>query len=169
MSVKVNVQGIKELKISLEEFSERTEIEINKRLGAIGAAVLREAKTNLRNNGTNTFHNLERSGLVTDIEGGVAVGFHARYAAAVEFGRRAGKRPPMQPIDDWLNKKGLVTGQSPIAIRRRRSAAFLIARNIGRFGTRPQPFFYPAFEKYKPKIVSAMADSINKVIKEVSQ
>ena len=164
MKVTTSTKGLKEAQVSLEKFEERVRSEINRRFKAIGMEVLREAKINLRKNDTNTFHNLERSGIVADINGGVKVGFYAHYAAIVEHGRRAGRRPPMLPILDWVHKRGLIEGRRKAS--RERSAAFLIARAIGRRGTRPQPYFYPAVDKYKPKLKSVMADALETAINE---
>lgn len=164
MKVATSTKGLKEAQVSLEKFEERVRSEIDKRFKAIGMEVLREAKSNLRRNNTNTFHNLERSGIVADIDGGVKVGFYAHYAAIVEQGRRAGRRPPMMPIFDWVHKRGFVTGRNKMS--RERSAAFLIARAIGRRGTRPQPYFYPAVDKYKPKLKSVMADALETALNE---
>jgi hypothetical protein len=169
MKAAISVKGTDDLQHKLNELQKRVAAEAQQRLGAIAMEVLREAKGNLRRNRTNTYHNLERSGRITEIENGYQVGFYSRYAAAVEYGRRAGKRPPMQPIDDWLKKKGLIAGRSDKAARQRRSAAFLIARKIGRVGTKPQPYFFPAVAKFQPKMASAVADSVKKVINEVTQ
>lgn len=169
MKASLSVKGADDLQQKLDELRKRIPAEAQQRLGAIAMEVLREAKGNLRRNRTNTYHNLEQSGRITEIENGYQVGFHSRYAAAVEYGRRAGKRPPMQPIDDWLKKKGLIAGRSNKAAQQRRSAAFLIARKIGRVGTRPQPYFFPAVAKYQPKVESAVADSVTKVINEITQ
>lgn len=45
-------------------------------------------------------------------------------------GRKPGKQPPMEAIQEWIRKKGI--SREGIS---ERSLAFLIARKIGRFGT----------------------------------
>lgn len=73
----------------------------------------------------------------------------SRHAPVVEFGRRPGQRPPpVEPILEWVKRKHI----GGIEMRRRRSRgrrrrkltreqatlAFLIARSIGRKGTKGQ-------------------------------
>ena len=58
------------------------------------------------------------------------------YAAAVEFGRKAGKMPPWGP--------GTALRRWARLVLRDEGAAFLVARKIGRHGTTPQPFLEPA-------------------------
>lgn len=53
------------------------------------------------------------------------------YASAVEAGRRPGKMPPIEPIRLWVVRKGIASGDDA------RSVAFMIARAIGRRGTKP--------------------------------
>lgn len=58
------------------------------------------------------------------------------------IGRRPGKRPPVQPLIDWIKFKRIPvpTGMSVEGF------AFLIARKIGKEGTnpRPRPFIGPS-------------------------
>ena len=52
------------------------------------------------------------------------------YIFYVENGRKAGKRPPTAPIEQWITDKGLILeGIS------KKSLAYLIARKIGEEGT----------------------------------
>jgi hypothetical protein len=62
-----------------------------------------------------------------DDDGGDLSGLHYWYFLV--NGRRPGKRPPIDSILGWLEKKG-ITADIPL-----RSLAFLIARKIGRLGT----------------------------------
>jgi len=73
----------------------------------------------------------------------------AEYGYIVEYGRRKGARmPPIEPILRWMkvkkirlrNKKGFVK-ETP---ERRRALAFVIARKIGREGTKPTMFYNDA-------------------------
>lgn len=169
MNASLSVKGADDLQQKLDELRKRVPAEAQQRLGAIAMEILRDAKGNLRRNGTNTTHNLERSGRITEIDDGYQVGFHTRYAEDVEVGKKAGDRPSRQALEDWLKKKGLITGNSKAAIQKRRSAAFFIARKIERVGTKAQPYFFPAVAKYQPKVESAVADSVTKVINEITQ
>lgn len=79
------------------------------------------------------------------------------YAQFVDKGRRAGKKPPLDPIENWItarsiklelkrtfiskNKKGIskpITRTFKNIMDARRSMAFGIQRNIGLHGTKPK-------------------------------
>jgi hypothetical protein len=53
---------------------------------------------------------------------------HVQFAA---YGRGPGKQPPLDPLIEWVRKKGIVTGEKNI-----RGAAFAIAKSIGKKGTK---------------------------------
>lgn len=68
------------------------------------------------------------------------------YWQFVENGRRAGKMPPLKPIYEYIqNKRELQTkiAQSKNRIAATKSLAYVIARKIGREGTKAQPFVAP--------------------------
>jgi hypothetical protein len=67
-------------------------------------------------------------------------GTNLEYAKFVEDGRGPGKMPPVSVIEDWAGRHGAA------------GAGFLIARAIGRRGTRPKPYLKPAFEQNAAKI-----------------
>lgn len=92
------------------------------------------------------------------------------YAGFVHDGRKPGSRPPpVEPILKWMRVK-------PIRLRSReggfvkateqgmRSAAFAIARSIGRRGIEPNPYFSDAItselEKYGPDFLAALKKEI---------
>lgn len=112
--------------------------------------------------------NLTRSGRILVRDNEQIVEFNALYAWYAEHGRKPGKRPPLEPILDWVHKRGL-GGTYSISSRRRtgnyqsqmkedRAIAFLIQRAIGKNGTRPQPFLRLAFEREKPYFIQRMRD-----------
>ena len=79
------------------------------------------------------------------IEGGGAnitghVGPSARYAYWVEHGRRPGKQPPVQAVSGWARRHGI--------------DPFLLARAIGRRGTRAQPFVLPSWTRNRNSILT---------------
>lgn len=51
------------------------------------------------------------------------------YTKYLTKGRKAGKRPPINPLEDWVNNKLGITGKDA------RSVAFAIAFKIGKEGT----------------------------------
>jgi hypothetical protein len=68
------------------------------------------------------------------------------YGVPVEYGRAAGKMPPVDAIEYWVKRKGIAPeGQE-------RSVAFLIARAIGRRGTQGAHMFRDGFDASRPRI-----------------
>ncbi len=82
-------------------------------------------------------HEVKASG--RDIVG--KAGTNLDYARFVEEGRSPGKQPPTSAIAGWAARHGIEPG-----------AAFLIARAIGRRGTKPRPYLKPAFAKNRALI-----------------
>lgn len=99
------------------------------------------------------------------IDLGLDVGFFDRdatstgYAAYVEYGRRAGKFPPIKALEQWVYKKLRVLDRKAA-----RAIGFLIARSIARRGSRPHPFFNPAVQKHTGTITKILTDAIKRVI-----
>ena len=87
---------------------------------------------------------------------GAQVGTNVRYAGALEdadgdgFGRKPGRPPPTQALIPWVMTK--ITRDPKLA----KVIAFLIARKIGREGTKPQPFLLPALRKERPRYFRAI-------------
>ncbi len=82
------------------------------------------------------------------------VGTKVHYAAAVEYGRRPGKRPPTRELKRWAKRK---LGDE--------SLAYVVARKIGREGTRPQPYLEPALEARRGEIVRMFERELGNVLK----
>jgi hypothetical protein len=60
------------------------------------------------------------------------------YSEQLEFGRRSGKQPPRQAIEQWIRDKGLANRiENQISIS---ALAFLIARKIAREGWKREGF-----------------------------
>ncbi len=71
------------------------------------------------------------------------VGTNLVYGPAVEYGRPAGKKmPPPRALQRWVVKKGM-----------NKSMAFVVARAIGRRGTKPRPYLEPALAASQGAIV----------------
>jgi hypothetical protein len=150
-----------------------------------GMIIVNDAKVNLRNNGSVVTGMLRASGKVQKVQGdedAVDAGFFSQqttggYAFFVEYGRRAGKMPPVNFIEAWLKKKSTRSSgiksafKSASVYAKMKPEAYLkhlawaIARAIARKGTRPHPFFGPAVEKNKKAVVDAIAEAINKETK----
>ena len=71
------------------------------------------------------------------------------YGLYVEFGRPAGKMPPVDSIVPWVRRK-LSISDPKIAKR----IAFAIAKGIGERGVKAQPFLRPAYERGIKRMVT---------------
>jgi HK97 gp10 family phage protein len=91
-----------------------------------------------------------------------------KYAPYVEFGTKGKVNVPeelrdhartfqggggggfdilLENIADWAKKKGIPEG-----------AVFPIAMKIARFGVKPQPYLFPAFEKERPILINKLME-----------
>jgi len=64
----------------------------------------------------------------------------AHYWYYIEHGRKPGKRPPVASIEQWIEDKRI-----PLDGITKKSLAFLIARKIGREGTKGTPILENVF------------------------
>ena len=104
----------------------------------------------------------------------VDVIYNVIQAYYVEFGRKAGKFPPIDIIRQWVDKRGLSDIFSWKTRKRSRrgkayenranAAAFLIARKISRSGTSAKPFLHPALRSNETKTLSLVKQEIDKTI-----
>lgn len=127
--------------------------------------IVADAKMNLRNNGSVVTGLLRASGKVQKVdELTLDAGFfdtlnrQTGYAMYVEYGRRAGKMPPPDEMAQWAYKKFHLQDRKVA-----RSLGWAIATMVARKGTRPHPFFKPAVEKNKRKIIRALESAVNNV------
>ncbi len=88
----------------------------------------------------------------------------ATYAAPVEFGRLPGKMPPVDAIEYWVRRKLGITGD-----REARSAAYVIARAIGRKGTKPAYMVRDGLQAATPYIEKLFGDAVDRIIKRLSE
>lgn len=80
------------------------------------------------------------------------------YGLPVEHGRKAGKMPPVNAIRVWaIRKLGLSDSEAD-------STAFLIARAIGRRGTKGAFMFRDGFAESKPIIIRLFESVPNKIL-----
>jgi|SaaInl47_10m_RNA_FD_contig_31_1876853_length_723_multi_4_in_0_out_0_2 hypothetical protein len=70
---------------------------------------------------------------------------HLQFA---KYGRGPGKMPPLDPLIEWVSKKGIVSGGPSQA----RGAAFAIAKSISKKGTK----------NYVPNAPNALEEALNK-------
>jgi len=80
------------------------------------------------------------------------VGASAEYAAAVEYGRRPGKMPPVDALRKWAKD---ILGDAGLA--------FPIAKKIASAGTKSQPYLRPALDNNARKFSGIMARELRRV------
>ena len=125
--------------------------------------IINEAKRNLRDNMSVVTGLLRASGKVQKTgELSLDAGFFdtqnkgSGYAFYVEYGRRAGKMPPIYILKQWFVKKYGVEERIAWAY------ATNMAKRVAQEGTKPHPFFGPAVEKCKTKILNHVRDEIRR-------
>lgn len=84
------------------------------------------------------------------------------YWKYVEYGRRAGKMPPIQAIMDWIKVKPVIPKEINGQLPTERQLAFLIARSIGENGTEGKH----VLEKANTKTQEQMIESIKQAFLE---
>ena len=159
----LRIEGIAQLERNMAGMSRKVFMAARSGLAKAGMNIIADAQQTLRANGTNSTGLLSNSGRVQEMSGQDAVdaGFFSKsgrgYAEYVEYGRRAGRMPPLKNIIEWARKKLRIPGKAA------QSAGYLIARKIAQKGTRPQPFFRPALERNSQaieRVISAAVASV---------
>lgn len=83
------------------------------------------------------------------------VGSQLAYAPFVNYGRKPGKRPPVNAIVKWLALKPVDTGDKNI-----RQVAFAIAAAIGKRGVKPKFMFEKTVEAMTPRMEGIFTDAL---------
>ena len=186
----ITLEGERELFLKMEYRLEGCEKAGRRGLRKGALKIVNDAKGKLKSNGSVVTGMLRASGKVQAVEGdpdAVDAGFFSQdtkggYAYFVEYGRRAGKMPPVEMLMEWLRKrtsksKALRSAVNILEGRRKkreaaytkddllRSAAWGLAKHIAKKGTRPHPFFGPAVEENKNTISEYIAEEVEKETK----
>jgi hypothetical protein len=99
-------------------------------------------------------------------------GTAGQYADVIEYGRKAGaKMPPIKAIEQWIrikplklrNKQGEFIKSTESAIK---SAAFAIAKSIGKNGITPVPYYQEAIDDTWPDYAERLLDAYAKGIEQ---
>lgn len=171
MKVKIETKGLQELRRGLNKKSVEIDEAGIEGLKAAGVKIGRDAEMNLVNNRSVATGQIRKHDVL--VKGNeVDVIFKSLHASAVEFGRRAGKQPPIDNILEWIKKKGIVdtysiktrkqTSRGKNFYKKAAALAFLIARKIGKFGVKARPFLYPAFRQNEDEVMKILTNSIKK-------
>jgi hypothetical protein len=127
-------------------------------LDRAAAEVARKAR-DLAPKSFSTLTNSIRSAVAGRLKRIVAPGVN--YALSVEKGRPPGRQPGTgNGLQAWVRQK---TGLTGIPLER---ATFLIARSIGRKGTRPQPFMQPAAEDMQDRVRVLLLGAVERGLEE---
>lgn len=190
--VSIRIEGERGLRIALDNHLNASVRATRKAMQRTALKIVADAKDNLKSNGSVVTGILRSSGKVQRVEGNpdaIDAGFFGSdsksgYAAAVEYGRRAGKMPPIDALFVWLKKKnsrrGVKSALQSFVIHKNATArkhknrtaddflmmaARALAIHIGKHGTKPHPFFAPAVKKnertFEEEVTKAMMEEIN--------
>lgn len=83
------------------------------------------------------------------------------YASPVEYGRKPGRQPPVDAIAYWVRRKNLVPDDQV------ESVAYLIARHIGRYGTKGAHMFEKGFNNALPAVERLWDDVSDKIVEQM--
>ncbi len=111
-----------------------------------------------------------------DLEGFVSSSDFAPKIEALEFGRAAGKMPPIEAIALWVKQRGLA-GVFSVKTRKRLgskakkqkqdvSVAWAIARHIAKHGTEAQWVFKRAAEASEEYVNNAFDDALDQILND---
>ena len=159
----IRLEGLDEVLRNLEGIKPVVQKAAMKGLQAGALDIIADAQTNLRTNGSVVTGLLRQSGRTQKVdELTLDVGFFdtsnkgSGYAIYVENGRRAGKMPPPEELIQYCRKK------LRMSEREAKKAGWAMALRIARKGTRPHPFFNPAINKNRKKILDRLENEIKK-------
>lgn len=159
----IELEGVDALVRSLRKCDREVQKAALEGLEAGAQNIIADAQVNLRNNGSVVSGLLRQSGHVIRKGGDITAGFfdttnrNSGYAAFVEYGRRAGRMPPVDDIAAWVYKKFHIRDWKEAM-----SMAWAMAKRIAKQGTTPHPFFGPAVEKNYKSILNAVRDAVRK-------
>ena len=153
--IRSEIIGVDEVIRGLENVSKEVQEGVNVQMKTSAARVLADSKRTLSKEGKHVTGKAINSGKILVKPKEVRVEYDAGYAKYIEFGRRAGKRPPLQPLEDWVKKKGIESDPKKI-----KGVAFVVARKIGNVGIKKSPFLRPAFERERIKFKNNLKNLI---------
>lgn len=98
------------------------------------------------------------------------------YWKWVEYGRRAGKQPPIKPIEEWIKIKPVIPKARNGKVPTTKQLAFVISKSIGEKGIEPRKPLSKALsssettniiQTIKELIISQINNEIKDVIKPI--
>lgn len=158
----VSQRDLNRLNMNIDQFEKELLATAKDGLAALGMRIIKFAQRRLSRNGNKATSTLINSGATKENpDGTISAGFEAMYAYWVEFGRKAGGYPPFKFIYEWVRKKHLAEDD-----KEAQSIAYAVQKTIGKKGTKPHPYLYPAIQRnkqlYKAIIHKATQKIVNK-------
>lgn len=83
------------------------------------------------------------------------------YGIWVDSGRGPGKQPPQKVLENWLTSKDIKFRNKKGQFLKNKTAAFLVARNIGRYGIEARPFLDLLYKDDFKDIDEAFAEDVS--------
>ena len=150
-------------------------------IGFSATDILGKSAKNIEKNGSIATNNLANSGRIIKKNNYITVGYTASYAWVVEYGRKAGTYPPIQPLMDLVHKKKIAF-QTKVTLRgknagktrmvkgdkyeqRVKSIAIAISKSIKKTGIKPKPFLIPAFNEVMKGFNTRVINALNRVLR----
>jgi hypothetical protein len=158
--IQIDEASLKRLNLNYKDFVNK--VLKNAKFGLTNAAleIVTAAQKKIKENGSIATAVLRGSGSIRpQKDETVDAGFEANYAYFVEYGRKAGKMPPVSMIMQWLYKKHIASDQKKI-----KSMAFAISKSIAKNGTKAKPFFVPAYEERKNEVKTIIETSVTQIV-----
>lgn len=154
----LKLEGFEELGNRLDRFAAAQRIIVNnglRRIGGQGVPILKGhtpigATSNLRNKTVFQIREMGMEQMLQFRQGARSRDFF--YGRAVRGGRRPGRMPPVEALIPWVRAK------LHVSEARVRGVAFVVARAIGRRGTKPNPYHVRALQAMMPNIRAAITD-----------
>lgn len=106
-------------------------------------------KKKIKDSGWSDTWELINSIFIRDLWYKVQVWSKTAQAVIMEFGRKPmSKRPPMQSLVPWANRKGIVSGSTLGALSSKdKWIIYIMAKSIGEKGIKPRKYFSETFEE----------------------
>ena len=148
--VSVNIEiDDRKVREAFKRFPDRSRANFRRALETAGSMVERDAKR-----AAPVDQGSLRQSITTRMDGMTAIVEETTgYGKYVEFGRRPGTPPPIDRIERWAERRGI--------------EPFVIARHIGRFGTKAQPFMEPSFQNNLRNIEYQMQSALRRTLGEL--
>lgn len=118
-------------------------------------------------NASNTLSNTATT--IVEVDGTtLSVSFNLEdYWKYVEYGRRPGKRPPIDAIEQWIKVKPIIPDPINGRVPTTKQLAFLISRKIGMEGTKAQrPLEKAVYSDSMELLINQLKDEIVGQMKE---